>query len=301
MEKVNTLSRPPAVLYVGPAGWSYPDWIGPVYPRTGMIDRLLYIARFFNCVELNSSFYRTPSEKLTASWARRLASRTGFKLTVKVLQRFTHQRICPEAEVKRFIHSFDPLWEKDLVGAFLLQFPWSFRNQPENRELIRNLGAFFQDFPTAVELRHGSWEEDATLCLLGDCGLSLCNIDQPRIGDSVGPSQHLTNREMGYIRLHGRNKKNWFNQDAGRDARYDYLYNRDEITEWEQRARMLLSSAKNLFIITNNHFRGQALVNALQLKARLLNRPQEIPPQLLQAYPVLKEITVTDPFELDLE
>ena len=106
---------------------------------------------------------------------------------------------------------------------------------------------------------------------------------------------------MGYIRLHGRNRKNWFRKDAGRDARYDYLYGEEEISEWEERARRMLSSVKNLFIITNNHFQGQALVNALQLKSRLDAAAPEVPPDLLRTYPVLRNIAGSPPFQLDLD
>ena len=78
-----------AKIFIGPAGWSYADWVGPVYPPGRKVDGLLTIARYFNCVELNSSLYRVPSPLLVRRWADKLEGTRDFKFTVKVWQRFT--------------------------------------------------------------------------------------------------------------------------------------------------------------------------------------------------------------------
>lgn len=278
-------------LRIGPAGWSYRDWIGPVYPKGKRTDQLRTIARHFNCIELNSSFYRIPSDRLVESWRQRLAAFSDFTFSVKVWQKFTHERSVDESAAAYFLHTFDPLIENGLVGAFLLQFPWSFRNQPENRRYISRLGRWFRDVPAAVELRHGSWNGPDTLKLLQDCHLAFCNIDQPVIGNSIPPTEYVTDKELAYIRLHGRNRKNWFNEKAGRDERYDYLYSERELEQWHRRAQRILGSVRNLFIITNNHFKGQALVNAFQLKSMLERRRIAIMPELVLAYPALEGIS----------
>jgi uncharacterized protein YecE (DUF72 family) len=282
-------------LHIGPAGWSYRDWIGPVYPRGRKTDQLLSIARRFNCIELNSSFYRTPGRRLVESWRDRLAPIEDFIFTVKVWQRFTHERLADERSVSDFIHAFDPLIDRRRVGAFLLQFPWSFKNTAENRGYLSDLGRWFREVPTAVELRNGSWNEPDTLKLLADNSLAFCNIDQPVIGHSIPPTEYVTTPRLAYVRLHGRNRKNWFNETAGRDDRYDYLYDDRELEEWSERARRILGSAQNLFIITNNHFRGQALVNAFQLRSALEGGRLDIMPELRAAYPVLERIAYDEP------
>ncbi|HUV36335.1 MAG TPA: DUF72 domain-containing protein [Patescibacteria group bacterium] len=282
-------------LRIGPAGWSYRDWIGPVYPRGTGIDQLRTIAGHFNCIELNSSFYRIPPDRLIESWKRRLATIADFTFSVKVWQKITHERNVDEAAVAHFIHTFDPLIETGLVGAFLLQFPWSFRDVPENRRYLSRLGTWFRDIPAAVELRHGSWNNPDTLKLLGDRHLAFCNIDQPLIGNSLPPTGYVTDGELAYIRLHGRNRNNWFNEKAGRDERYDYLYSERELDEWHRRALQILGSVRNLFIITNNHFQGQALVNAFQLKSKLERRTVAIMPELVASYPVLENIAAPGP------
>ena len=278
------------LLHIGPAGWSYRDWVGPVYPKGRRIDQLRMIAKYFDTIELNSSFYRIPRGSLVESWVERLGDRTGFRFTIKAWQRFTHERTAGRETFNDFIAPFQPLVERDMIGAFLLQFPWSFRNTPANRGYLERIAEWFHVFPTAVELRHGSWNSGKALDMISKAGLSFCNIDQPVIGDSVPPTDHVTDPRLGYIRLHGRNRAAWFSKTAGRDERYDYLYGEGELDGWAESAGNLLSRVKNLFIITNNHFRGQALVNAFQLKYLLEKGKQEIPDELVSAYPVLKGI-----------
>lgn len=274
-------------LRIGPAGWSYRDWEGIVYPAGLRSDRLLYLASFVDCVELNSSFYRVPAARTVESWARRLSGAPGFRLCIKVLGRFTHEREGGPQDHSRFIHTFDPLIERGIAGPFLLQFPWSLRNAPESRDMLMRLGESFRGFDTAVEVRHGSWDDPATRELLASCGFAVCNIDQPVIGDSLPPGAYATNPDFGYVRLHGRNYRDWFRAGAGRDARYDYCYSPAEMEEWAERARRLLGAVSRLFVITNNHFRGQALVNAFQLRSILDERRVRIPQGLLDHYPQL--------------
>ncbi|MCK4237050.1 MAG: DUF72 domain-containing protein [Candidatus Krumholzibacteria bacterium] len=279
-------------VFIGPAGWSYKDWVGPVYPPGRSTDQLLTIARYFNCIELNSSFYRPPNKRLVESWCMRLSANPDFKLTVKVWRRFTHEMKGTHYEAKKFVHSFDSLAENGKLGAFLLQFPWSFKNDPENRRYLKRLGSWFNEYPTAVEFRHGSWDSPDTLKILSDHNLAFCNIDQPMIGRSIPPTEYVTDMRLGYIRLHGRNRNNWFRSDAGRDERYDYLYCDGELKEWRNRAQKIIRKAKNLFIITNNHFRGQALVNAFQLRYLLEERKRHVPSRLKSAFPVLGDIAL---------
>jgi uncharacterized protein YecE (DUF72 family) len=282
-------------IHIGPAGWSYADWVGPVYPAGRKVDELLTIARFFDVIELNSSFYRTPSERLVRSWAERIAERPGFRFTVKVLQRFTHEREGTADEAERFIRVFDPLIARGAVGALLLQFPWSFRDSAENRRYLADLAGWFRELPTAVELRHGSWNAPDTAPFLEECRVALCNIDQPVIGSSMPPTEIATDPRLAYIRLHGRNYRNWMRRDAGRDERYDYLYPERELEQWKERAQRLAAKAEHLYIITNNHFRGQAVVNAFQLRSMLEARAQEMPRTLVAAYPVLRDIATEPP------
>ena len=95
---------------------------------------------------------------------------------------------------------------------------------------------------------------------------------------------------MGYLRLHGRNVKEWFREGAGRDARYDYLYNEFELFELAERIRQISKEAEEVYVITNNHYLGKAVCNALELKAKLGEKNPKVPEVLLEHYPQLKEI-----------
>ncbi len=279
-----------AAIHIGPAGWSYKDWVGPVYPPNRNVDELLMIARWFDCIELNSSFYRVPSPRAVRSWADRIAERPGFTFTVKAPQRFTHEAAGSAREAADFLRVFDPLLDRGAVGAFLLQFPWSFKDDDASRRRVEELAAWFRGVPTAIELRHASWNTEGTRELLRREELAICDIDQPIIGAAMPPADAVTNEHLGYVRLHGRNYRNWARKDAGRDERYDYLYRAGELEEWKERALRIASQVKDLYIITNNHFRGQALVNAFQLRHILGQPVVEIPDSLVAAYPDLRAI-----------
>jgi len=274
-------------LFVGPAGWSYDDWKKLFYPSS-KADPLKYTAGYFNCVELNSSFYRTPADGMVRGWLQRLEGISPFVFTVKANSRFTHERVLIDSEADEFVDRFEPLAENDRLGSFLLQFPWSFRNGKTNRQYLIRAAAAFGRYPVTVELRHGSWNSLDTLDLFSDHGISFCNIDQPVIGNSMPPTDYVTSPRLAYIRLHGRNRETWFEKTAGRDRRYDYLYSPEDIRIWAERAKSMLEKSKKLFIITNNHFRGQALVNAFQLQTLLGKRKASPPDSLENAYPDLR-------------
>jgi len=116
--------------------------------------------------------------------------------------------------------------------------------------------------------------------------VGFCNIDQPLIGRSLGPSERATG-PVGYVRLHGRNYRDWFREDAGRDARYDYLYDEEELDPWVEKISEVSDTASSTYVITNNHFRGQAVVNALQIRSRIEKRKVAAPATLIEHYPVL--------------
>ena len=87
---------------------------------------------------------------------------------------------------------------------------------------------------------------------------------------------------VGYVRLHGRNAKAWFTKNAGRDQKYDYLYSPEELKDWVEGVQSM--EADRIFVITNNHFQGKAVVNALQLM-RALGMEASVPEPIRAAYP----------------
>jgi uncharacterized protein YecE (DUF72 family) len=280
-------------IYIGTAGWSYEDWEGVVYPqpRPRGFHPLVFLAGLIDIVEVNSTFYRPASAALALSWVRKLSGWPRFLLSVKLHQAFTHgRREFSGRDVDDFRPSLDLLELHGRLAALLIQFPWSFMNTPANLEYLGRLLRTFAAYPKAVEVRHASWDEPSFYGLLRENRTAFCNIDQPLFKNSIKPSDTSTSPDIAYVRLHGRNYKDWFREDAGRDDRYDYLYSADELEEWVERIRNLGRQSGRVYVITNNHYRGQALANALQIKNMLSGEKVVVPDALLQKYPVLGDI-----------
>ena len=165
-----------------------------------------------------------------------------------------------------------PIAEAGILAALLLQFPWSFRCSPENQEYLEKLFRLLREFPLAVEVRHGGWDREPFYQFLKENRVAFCNVDQPVIGNSIRPGSQVTSR-VGYFRLHGRNYKSWFNEEAGRDARYDYLYPKPEVQQIVGLLRTIQQNAEETYAITNNHFRGQSLTTALDILEEASRRP----------------------------
>ena len=278
-------------IRVGPAGWSYKDWNGIVYPpRPGSkFDPLEYLATYFDTIEINSSFYRPPAASSSRAWAKRVTHNRNFRFTAKLYQRFTHDRGQATAEDEKiFREGIDPLVEAGKFGALLLQFPWSFKNTEGERDYLAGLLDRFSDYPLVVELRHASWNEPAIYQSFERRGVGFCNIDQPLFARSIKPSARTTSR-VGYVRLHGRNYENWFRANAAPHDRYNYLYSLDELDSWVNKIKKVSMQSEESYVVTNNHFRGKGVVNALEIKAMLEGDKVPGPALLIGEYPRLKE------------
>ena len=129
---------------------------------------------------------------------------------------------------------------------------------------------------------------------LRESDVGFCNIDQPQVSYSLGLTQHVTSA-IGYLRLHGRNTATWFQDDANRDARYDYLYSAPELEEITEALLRIAAQARDVYLIANNHFRGQAALNALDVRRRLTRAPVNVPPQMLTAYPEVSQLMLPVP------
>jgi uncharacterized protein YecE (DUF72 family) len=164
----------------------------------------------------------------------------------------------------------------------LLQFPWSFKRDDASREWLDDLVTAFHEFPLTVEVRHSSWNVPEFYAGLRERGIGAVNIDQPVFRHSIKPGAEVTSR-VGYVRLHGRNYGNWFRDSAESHERYDYLYDRTELKEWLDRIHEVAERAQETYVITNNHYRGQAPANALMLE-KMSGREPEIPPGLAGAF-----------------
>jgi len=290
------------MIHIGPAGWAYKDWEGTVYPQKPgkNFDPLEYLARYFNTIEINSSFYRPPAVSTTKAWAQRVAANKEFTFTAKLHRLFTHERgKATAADEKEFHSGMAPLMKAGKLGALLLQFPWSFKNTVEDRIYLAELLEKFAEYPVVLEVRHASWNTPAMYEWLQERGVGICNIDQPVFSKSIRPAA-LTTSPVGYIRLHGRNYQNWFREKAPRDERYNYLYSFDELDPWLKRIKDVAKQTRETYVITNNHFRGQAVVNAIEIEAALKEKRVPAPEPLFGVYPRLTESAIFETAEKTL-
>jgi uncharacterized protein YecE (DUF72 family) len=262
-------------VYFGTAGWSYADWRGTVYPEPlpARFNQLAFLAAEFDFVEVNTSFYRIPAPALTSGWVDKTAACRDFNFWLKLHQSFTHEGKLEKPMIEGFHACLQPLAGAGRLAGLLAQFPYSFKLAPASLAYLQDLAGHFSAFPLAVEFRHQSWLEDGVLAVLEKKGLIWANIDQPQISASLPLTALVSGGETAYLRLHGRNYKDWFS-GQGRDARYDYSYNAAELGGLADVVARLKEQAKKVFVSGNNHYKGAAVRNLLQLKEILLKRRQ---------------------------
>jgi len=277
-------------VYIGVAGWSYPDWKGIVYTDS-KIDQLEYVSRFVDCIEINSTFYRPPFIKNTKSWLERTSEKKDFFFTAKLHQDFSHKGKIDAEMVGYFHKGFEPFLEADKLKNLLVQFRYDFTDCPDSRRHLTSIVDNFRDaFELAVEVRHKSWQEKEALEFLQELDVTVCNLDYPTTWNSFN-LQHCMVGRSGYFRMHGRNSEKWFSK-AGRDETYDYYYNREELAGIHDRIEKLAEAYEFLTVIANNHYRGAELANAIELKALVSGEKQPVPDGLLKAYPNMASIAL---------
>ena len=283
----------PKQIHVGPAGWSYADWSGYVYPsrRPRGFHEAAYLSEFFDTIEINTSFYQPLRPDHAALWVERVSANHAFLFTAKLWQKFTHDPSASSEDERAVRAGFDVLRQAKKLGAVLLQFPFSFHCTRETVGYLTAVLKRFADYPLVVELRHASWQTDETLALLKEHNAGFCNIDQPIIGHSLEPSASTTS-QVGYVRLHGRRYDTWFSDSPSTPAheRYNYLYSEEELDPWVARIRTVNQHTRNTFVVTNNHYQGKAVVNALQLISILKGEKVKVPEPLREHYPELEKI-----------
>jgi uncharacterized protein YecE (DUF72 family) len=230
-----------------------------------------------------------------------------FLFTAKLYRAFTHSPLAvmeptsaatirpTDEDEARTREGLDALASEGRLGALLIQFPVSFKNTSLNREYLDRLLRQFIEYPRVVEVRDSSWNNAETLADFTRKDVAFCNIDQPVLGNSLGPTEHVT-APLAYVRLHGRNYSEWFDSD-NRNDRYNYLYKEKELEGWKGRIASVAARARTTYVITNNHFESKAGVNALELKAMLSRTRVAAPPTLIEKYPELRRFAdpVDDP------
>ena len=253
-------------IYVGTSGYSYDDWVGPYYPPDlDKRDFLSFYAREFRATEINFTYYTLPNARTLRFMERKTPE--GFVFTVKAHQEMTHVREDVGEVFSAFREALKPLIEAGKFGCVLAQFPYSFHNTPKNRDYLCIFREGMGDLPVVVEFRNREWVTEEVFALLRELELGFCCVDQPRLRNLIPPIAVAT-APVAYVRFHGRNAKKWWQHEHPWE-RYDYSYSEEELREWVPKIRQLDAEAEQVFVFANNHWQGQAVTTARQLKMLL--------------------------------
>jgi uncharacterized protein YecE (DUF72 family) len=258
-------------IRIGTCNWSDHQNFYPAGLPPG--DRLAFYARFFDIVEIDSTYYHLMPARNFDRWAS--ITPPDFVFDVKAFRQLTkHDRDTePEAATfETFGRSIDPLRQSGKLRAILFQFPPWFTATDENRDYLASLQEFFPDDTVAVEFRHRSWLEDdeapRTLELLRENGLAYAMVDEPQIGSgSVPPIQAVTSPEVAIARFHGRNYQTWYKKVQSTGERFNYLYTREELAPWAESLRELAPQTREVHVLLNNNANNYAVLNARDFMA----------------------------------
>ncbi len=289
--------------HIGTAGWSYKDWVPNFYPKnqSAGFDWLQYYSHYFNCVEVNSTYYTYVSPKVIEGWIKKVQNNDEFIFHIKLHQDFTHKRKFDEQNVKVVRFNLDLLRKSERLGGVLIQFPYSFSFDGVAIHHIQKIKDIFSDVSCFVEVRHSSWRNNRALEFFKQNDLTFCTIDQPQIGQAI-PFEPIVTNDQAYIRFHGRNLEAWkksisnFSKEQTyqeQSSRYSYLYSPGELVEIAQKIKSIEQKVKEINVIMNNHPKGDAVANAFELIHLLKEKTKvEMPETIVKAYPRLKEILV---------
>jgi uncharacterized protein YecE (DUF72 family) len=267
-------------LRCGLAGWHYPHWDRIVYPspKPRNFHPLDYLARFFDVLEITTTFDQNLRPEVASLWAQKVSHLPNFRFTAKLNRKFTHDRELTPTAVAAFQAGIEPLRRAGKLGCVLMQFPWSFRFTGENRGHFIRLRRAFHCYPLVAEMRHASWMCQEALGTFIDYHVGFVNIDQPDTVKAMPPTALLTSA-TGYIRLHGRDSRHW-----ARSQRSDYLYSPEQLAEWKQRIERVRTFAADTFVIFTNDLGGKSVVNALQMQSMLFGFKQTAPESVHTRY-----------------
>jgi uncharacterized protein YecE (DUF72 family) len=184
-------------------------------------------------------------------WAR--YSPEEFIYSAKLPKLITHEkRLDPargvETDLQKFLELMEPVSLGGKLGCVLIQLPPRFSLNPQKLE------SFFEMLPThvrfAVEFRDVSWMRQETWSLLEKYNVAYTVVDEPLLP----PEIHLTS-DIAYFRWHGRGAQPW----------YYYNYQPQELEPWIPKVKEVAGKIKKVYGYFNNHFRGYAVRNCLQM------------------------------------
>ncbi len=299
---------------IGTCSWADEALSKHWYPKgTPAGERLAFYAREFDTVEVDSTYYRLPSEQMVERWAKRTPE--GFVMHVKAFGLMTRHPVKLEAlppdlrdeaptddrgrvdrpprafrakVFRRFLESLEPLRSAGKLGGILFQFPSYVVRKEASLDYLRWAMEQLGGDELLAEFRHTSWLDDegreATLPFLEEIGATHVVVDGPRIegAKNLVPTVWALTSPTLYVRFHGRNAETWNKRGGSASERFDYLYSEDELRELAPPLQELAGRADQAFAFFNNNATSpdghggrtaQAAANATELRRILGGEP----------------------------
>jgi len=271
-------------ILIGCSGWSYDDWIETFYPSSmggKKSEWLGYYAKFFPTVEINSTFYRVPTDDIVKAWVEKGSKIGKFEFSVKMPEIVTHQSMLENSAEKAAAQAssfekicIEPLYNAGLLGSVLIQLPPQFTF--DGGSSLGKLRTVFEmvahdKYSYATEFRHRSWLNDTgtdlksdILDLLREFKVANVMVDGPDF-----PTTRSLTSNIAYVRFHGRNYDLWFKKEKDKEDprinRYDFLYSEEQLNLWKPKVEELMENADQVRIYFNNHGRAKAVRNAVYM------------------------------------
>lgn len=246
-------------LHIGTSGWSYEkDWRDSFYTSgTSLLQQYL---SYFDTAEINSTFYALPKP----NFIKHLATVDKRKFfTAKLPKKVTHDhRLDLSGEGGQVLEQFYDLMKpiEDKIPVLLIQLPpWKLSSMADLETFLSHLKTPYR---YAIEFRDESWLVDSVWFLLEKYEIANCIVDEPKL-----PIDLRITTDFSYIRWHGHGGKLWYN----------YRYSLEELEKWKPKVQQVMSRVDTAYGYFNNHFAGNAPLNALQMLSllELIDRKQE--------------------------
>jgi uncharacterized protein YecE (DUF72 family) len=270
-------------IHLGCGSWTDDVYTGVLYPAgLPKEQRLARYADQFDHVEVNSTYYSAPRERITAGWAAQTPK--GFTFHIKLHRAFSQNplRAAEGDGVDRLLRGVAPLIQAKKLGVFLLVLSPSFTPDRHTLNELDVLAEKLRPYPLAVELRDRAWVQGKrkaeTLAYFRSRKLVWVAVDMPKIsGSSLMPFVgEATRRDLAYVRLHGRNPRYTAAKSAA--ERHDYAYNARSLADVVKKLNIMATGVGDLHVVANNHAHDFAPKTALALQRAFgLIRAKKVP------------------------
>lgn len=238
----------PGRLRVGTSGFAYAAWAPRFYPGGLGSSRFLeHYATRLSAVELNSTFYRSPSPASIAGWLA--ATPSDFRFAVKAQRGGSYRaiQVDPTTSVPWLSGPYRAFGER--LGTVLFRVPDGVGRDDDR--LAALLAAWPRDLPLTMEFQDVSWHVDETFEALARVGAALCATELP--DDPVPPTIRRTGRCL-YVRL----------------RRHDYTT--VELAAWADRLQPFLAAGDDAFVFFRHDESGRGPELAMELAAEVARR-----------------------------